>query len=124
MRRCRPTGSTRWWSTRASRSGSPPGGRTSWEAGWSTRGSGPRSWGSRARRSRRSCSGRVPEPKTVKNRIHWDLDVADLELLTGDGATVLRAPDDEISWTVMADPEGNEFCAFTEAPAEAGGGST
>ncbi|GAA1953355.1 VOC family protein [Nocardioides panacihumi] len=55
---------------------------------------------------------RVPEPKTVKNRIHWDVAVDDLELLTGDGASVLRAQDDEIAWTVMADPEGNEFCAF------------
>jgi hypothetical protein len=25
---------------------------------------------------------------------------------------VLRHKDDEIGWTVMADPEGNEFCAF------------
>jgi predicted enzyme related to lactoylglutathione lyase len=58
--------------------------------------------------------GRVPEPKTVKNRIHWDIAVRDLELLRGDGATVLRPPDDEIRWTVCADPEGNEFCAFTE----------
>lgn len=54
----------------------------------------------------------VPEPKTVKNRIHWDVDTPDLELLVGDGAHVLRAPDDDISWTVLADPEGNEFCAF------------
>ena len=28
------------------------------------------------------------------------------------GATVLRAEDDEIRWTVMADPEGNEFCVL------------
>jgi predicted enzyme related to lactoylglutathione lyase len=55
--------------------------------------------------------GQVPEPKTVKNRIHWDLyaDVADMEAA---GATVLRPRDDEIRWTVMADPEGNEFCVF------------
>jgi hypothetical protein len=57
----------------------------------------------------------VPEPKTVKNRIHWDVtltpgsSVADL---VAAGATVLRARDDEIGWTVLADPEGNEFCAF------------
>jgi catechol 2,3-dioxygenase-like lactoylglutathione lyase family enzyme len=56
--------------------------------------------------------GSVPEAKTVKNRIHWDVDTTDVALLTGHGATVLREPDDEISWTVMADPEGNEFCAF------------
>jgi catechol 2,3-dioxygenase-like lactoylglutathione lyase family enzyme len=58
----------------------------------------------------------VPEPKTVKNRIHWDVVVPDLDLLTGDGARVLRRPDDDVSWTVLADPEGNEFCAF--APEE------
>ncbi len=57
----------------------------------------------------------VPEPKTVKNRIHWDVTTRDLGLLTGDGATVLRPQDDEIGWTVLADPEGNEFCAFLES---------
>jgi hypothetical protein len=54
----------------------------------------------------------VPEPKTVKTRIHWDVTVEDLALLTGDGATVVRPRDEEIGWTVLADPEGNEFCAF------------
>ncbi len=55
----------------------------------------------------------VPEPKTVKNRIHLDVDTGDVDLLVALGAEVLRAPDEEISWTVLADPEGNEFCAFT-----------
>jgi hypothetical protein len=32
--------------------------------------------------------------------------------LVAAGATVVREPDDEIRWTIMADPEGNEFCAF------------
>ncbi|TDD64315.1 hypothetical protein E1262_28605 [Jiangella aurantiaca] len=59
------------------------------------------------------CFVPVPEPKTVKNRVHWDVGVADVGLLTERGATVLREPDDDISWHVMADPEGNEFCAFT-----------
>jgi hypothetical protein len=54
----------------------------------------------------------VPEPKTVKNRIHWDINVDSVDALVAAGATVLRPRDDEISWTVMADPEGNEFCAF------------
>jgi glyoxalase superfamily protein len=54
----------------------------------------------------------VPEPKTVKNRIHWDVDVADVQLLLDHGATVLREPGGDIRWTVLADPEGNEFCAF------------
>lgn len=61
----------------------------------------------------------VPEPKTVKNRIHWDVDAVDVELLVDRGARVLRAPDDEISWTVLADPEGNEFCAFEPRRTEA-----
>jgi len=56
---------------------------------------------------------RVREPKTVKNRIHWDIDVTEVADLVARGARVLRTPDEEISWTVLADPEGNEFCAFT-----------
>jgi catechol 2,3-dioxygenase-like lactoylglutathione lyase family enzyme len=57
----------------------------------------------------------VPEPKTVKNRVHWDvrLEQADgVQRLVSLGARVLREPDDDVRWTVMADPEGNEFCAF------------
>lgn len=56
----------------------------------------------------------VPEPKTVKNRIHWDVTVPDVAPLVAAGATVLRKPDDEVRWYVLADPEGNEFCAFTQ----------
>ncbi|MDP2773893.1 MAG: VOC family protein [Nocardioides sp.] len=63
----------------------------------------------------------VPEPKAVKNRIHWDVDTPDVGLLVGDGARVLREPDDDISWTVLADPEGNEFCAFPEHVVSPGG---
>jgi hypothetical protein len=55
---------------------------------------------------------RVPEPKTAKNRQHFDLRaegrVADeVARLTALGATVVRAHDGH---TVMQDPEGNEFC--------------
>jgi predicted enzyme related to lactoylglutathione lyase len=57
----------------------------------------------------------VPEPKTVKNRIHWDVTVDAVDDLVAAGATVLREPDEEISWTVCADPEGNEFCAFASS---------
>jgi hypothetical protein len=57
----------------------------------------------------------VPEPKTVKNRVHFDVDTADVQLLVDAGATLLRPQDDEIGWSVMADPEGNEFCAFVLA---------
>ena len=55
----------------------------------------------------------VPEPKTVKNRVHWDVTVQDVIPLVEAGATVLREPDEEIDWHVLADPEGNEFCVFT-----------
>jgi hypothetical protein len=56
--------------------------------------------------------GAVPEPKTVKNRIHWDVTADSVQPLVDAGATVLRARDAEISWDVLADPEGNEFCVF------------
>jgi hypothetical protein len=56
----------------------------------------------------------VPEPKTVKNRIHWDVSVADLQPLLDAGATVLRPIGGDIRWHVLADPEGNEFCAFVD----------
>ncbi|MFI8827031.1 VOC family protein [Streptomyces sp. NPDC053431] len=66
---------------------------------------------------RRILFQRVPESKTVKNRLHLDLhpepgsrdtEVARLE---GLGAKVLRqVAEPGGSWTVMADPEGNEFC--------------
>jgi catechol 2,3-dioxygenase-like lactoylglutathione lyase family enzyme len=56
----------------------------------------------------------VPEPKTVKNRIHWDVRTDDVALLAAAGATVLRERGGDIEWTIMADPEGNEFCAFTD----------
>ncbi len=56
--------------------------------------------------------GRVPEPKTVKNRIHVDVTTPDVAALVARGATVLRRPDGDVRWTVLADPEGNEFCAF------------
>ena len=59
--------------------------------------------------------GSVPEPKTTKNRIHIDVHTDDLDALVAHGATVLRPKGaDGIAWTVLADPDGNEFCAFTE----------
>jgi hypothetical protein len=54
---------------------------------------------------------RVPEAKTVKNRVHWDVLGGTDDLLAA-GATLLRRRDDEIGWDVLADPEGNEFCCF------------
>ena len=59
---------------------------------------------------------RVPEPKTVKNRIHIDVTTTDVQLLVDAGARLLRARDEEIGWHVLADPDGNEFCAFVVTP--------
>lgn len=54
---------------------------------------------------------RVPEAKTVKNRVHLDLLAADpeteIQRLTALGASVQTRYTDHI---LMADPEGNEFC--------------
>jgi hypothetical protein len=55
----------------------------------------------------------VPEPKTVKNRVHLDVSTADVDALLGHGATLLREKGGDIGWHVLADPEGNEFCAFS-----------
>ncbi|MFI7500572.1 VOC family protein [Streptomyces sp. NPDC049687] len=68
-------------------------------------------------RGRRLLFQRVPEAKTVKNRLHLDLHtgagqrVAEVERLTALGASVLReVKEPSGEWVVMADPEGNEFC--------------
>jgi hypothetical protein len=70
---------------------------------------------------------RVPEPKTVKNRVHLDFNVsggpgtpddvrrervhAEVERLTHAGATQVRVGEQRGEfWIVMLDPEGNEFC--------------
>ena len=58
----------------------------------------------------------MPEPKTAKNRIHLDVTTPDLDALVAVGAVVLRPQDQEIGWTVLADPDGNEFCAFVDPP--------
>ncbi|WP_101523166.1 VOC family protein [Nocardioides houyundeii] len=52
--------------------------------------------------------GPVPEPRTEPNRLHWDV-VGRAEELLDRGATHLW---DQPQWTVLADPEGNEFCVF------------
>lgn len=63
----------------------------------------------------------VPEPKRAKNRLHLDLAPhssqdreAEIARLLGLGATrvdVGQGP--EVTWTVLADPEGNEFCVLS-----------
>lgn len=56
---------------------------------------------------------RPTEAKVVKNRIHWDVTCDDVPALVARGATVLREPVATMSWHVLADPQGNEFCAFS-----------
>jgi predicted enzyme related to lactoylglutathione lyase len=59
----------------------------------------------------------VPEPRSVKNRVHLDVHTGDIATLTAAGATVFN--DTDFRWIVMADPEGGEFCAFVrEQPPE------
>jgi len=58
---------------------------------------------------------KVPEPHQVKNRVHIDLDVHDLDAAVSRvqelGGNKLRELNEYgIKWTVMADPDGNEFC--------------
>ena len=57
----------------------------------------------------------VPEPKTAKSRMHVDLASKDpqdeIERLIGLGAQKVDYREGNgTSWTVMLDPEGNEFC--------------
>jgi predicted enzyme related to lactoylglutathione lyase len=56
----------------------------------------------------------VPEPKVVKNRVHWDVAAADLDPLLDAGARLLRGPTEQDGFSVLADPEGNEFCVFPD----------
>lgn len=58
---------------------------------------------------------RVPETKQLKNRLHIDLrpddhakEIARAEALGARRVDVGQS--DEVTWVVMADPEGNEFC--------------
>ena len=67
---------------------------------------------------------RVPEPKTVKNRVHVDLattsaahQAALVARLQGLGATPADVGQGDVPWTVLADPEGNEFCVLEPRPA-------
>lgn len=55
----------------------------------------------------------VPEPRTEPNRVHWDVvgPAGAVDALLARGATHLW---DQPSWTVLADPEGNELCVFVE----------
>lgn len=51
----------------------------------------------------------VPEPVTVKNRLHLDINASSLEPALDSGAVVV---DDTQPWTVLRDPDGQLFCVF------------
>jgi hypothetical protein len=59
----------------------------------------------------------VPEEKVTKNRVHLDLapdhQVSEVDRLAGLGARRVDIGQSNVSWVVMADPEGNEFCVLT-----------
>lgn len=60
----------------------------------------------------------VPEGKAVKNRLHLDIRssasmAGEVDRLKGFGATEQRLVEEGDSfWTIMLDPEGNEFCVL------------
>lgn len=56
----------------------------------------------------------VPEPKTAKNRVHFDV-VGSKDELLALGATLVLPQGDGRRWDVLADPDGNEFCVFAPA---------
>jgi predicted enzyme related to lactoylglutathione lyase len=71
----------------------------------------------------RVCFQRVPEPKTTKNRLHFDVWVEDVETacrkVEALGAKRRDADDFHefgYSWRRMSDPEGHEFCLVYDAP--------
>ena len=61
---------------------------------------------------------KVPEGKTVKNRLHIDVSPIDteqdkeVERLIDLGASPVDIGQGEQTWVVLADPEGNEFCVL------------
>jgi hypothetical protein len=64
---------------------------------------------------------RSVESKAGKNRLHLDLrpvdQDAEVERLIDMGARHVDIGQGEQSWIVLADPEGNEFCVLSAAPA-------
>lgn len=111
----------------------PPPGFATWEAFLRARGVPESQWNAASAvvdpdgRGPRIYFQRVPEPKSVKNRVHLDLNVGgghataekvrrhriaeEVARLQTLGATQLREVDDHSGYcVVMHDPEGNEFC--------------
>lgn len=58
----------------------------------------------------------VPDEKVIKNRLHLDFDPddrdAEVTRLLAMGATAVDIGQGEVTWVVLADPEGNEFCVL------------
>jgi hypothetical protein len=111
----------------------PPGDFDSWEAYLRAEGIPEDEWNSASAIVDPDGAGprvyfqRVPEPKSVKNRLHLDIDVtggrktpiderrsrvrAEVARLRETGATFVRETEEYGGiFTVMQDPEGNEFC--------------
>jgi Glyoxalase-like domain len=112
----------------------PPNGFPSWQAFLTAQGVPESEWNSANaivdpdQRGPRLFFQRVPEAKSVKNRLHLDLNVtrgplaesleqrheqvgAEVARLQGLGAKELQAHERRNEyWVVMQDPEGNEFC--------------
>jgi hypothetical protein len=114
----------------------PPPGFDSWPAFLEAQGVPESEWNSASAVSDPDGKGpriyfqRVPEPKQGKNRVHIDVNAggprgtpdderrakvdAEVERLTGEGATVFKPGEVEERfneyWVIMQDPEGNEFC--------------
>jgi hypothetical protein len=65
---------------------------------------------------------KVPEGKTIKNRLHLDLrpedQAAEVDRLIGLGARKVDIGQGSQTWVVLADPEGNEFCVLRTLPTE------
>ncbi|WFE21365.1 VOC family protein [Solwaraspora sp. WMMD937] len=59
----------------------------------------------------------VPESKQLKNRLHIDLrptdQAAEVERLVDMGARRVDIDQGDVTWMVLADPEGNEFCVLS-----------
>lgn len=63
----------------------------------------------------------VDHQKSGKNRLHWDFAPhtsddrdAEIDRLVGLGATIIDVGQpEEATWTVLADPGGNEFCVLS-----------
>jgi hypothetical protein len=67
-----------------------------------------------------SWGGPPVNPKTRKNRLHLDIapsvggdQQAEVDRLVSIGAARIDIGQGDVSWVVMADPDGNEFCVLT-----------